>query len=101
MKKHHLIFGLITIFLLSMSSCAPVQHISHCVDNNVYGFWGGLWHGSIMFFSLIGEIFSDNISIYAVNNNGGWYDFGFVIGIGGLFKIIVGILQLIGKALFG
>jgi hypothetical protein len=22
--------------------------------------------------------------MYAVNNNGGWYDFGFILGVGGL-----------------
>ena len=94
-QKQFLTLGLITIFLLSMSSCAPVQHISSCVDNNVYGFWGGLWHGSIMTLSLIGEIFSDNISIYAVNNNGGWYDFGFCFGLGGFVKLIGAVIKTI------
>jgi hypothetical protein len=25
----------------------------------------------------------DDVAIYAVNNSGGWYDFGFLLGIGG------------------
>ena len=83
-QKQFLTLGLITIFLLSMSSCAPVQHISSCVDNNVYGFWGGLWHGMILPITWIGSMFSDNVAIYAINNNGNWYDFGFTLGAGGL-----------------
>ena len=29
----------------------------------------------------IGSLFSDAIAVYAVPNNGGWYDFGFFLGI--------------------
>jgi hypothetical protein len=45
------------------------------------GFWFGLLHGLISPFSLIGGLFSD-IRIYAFPNNGGWYDFGFMVGAG-------------------
>jgi len=47
---------------------------------SVGGFWWGLWNGLTMGFSLIGSIFSDDITIYDVNNNGGWYNFGFWLG---------------------
>jgi hypothetical protein len=36
-------------------------------------------------FSFIGSLFDSSIKVYAINNNGHWYDFGFV---GGLFFII-------------
>jgi hypothetical protein len=72
----------LVIFLLT--SCADVTPIQDCISNNVYGFWGGLWHGMISPFAWIGSLFSDDIAIYAVSNNGGWYDFGFILGIGGL-----------------
>jgi hypothetical protein len=36
-------------------------------------------------FSFVGSLFDDDIVVYAVNNNGHWYDFGVV---GGLFVII-------------
>ena len=36
----------------------------------------------IILFSWIVSLFSDEIAIYAVYNNGAWYDFGFVLGIG-------------------
>jgi hypothetical protein len=44
-----------------------------------------LWHGLIAPISFFGSLVSDNIAMYAMNNNGGWYDFGFVIGAGILF----------------
>ena len=44
------------------------------------GFWLGLWHGIIVPITFIISLFSDTVGIYEVHNNGGWYDFGFVIG---------------------
>jgi hypothetical protein len=61
-----------------------VTQIEQCISPNIYGFWGGLWHGITSPIAFIGSLFSDNIAIYAVSNNGGWYDFGFVFGIGSL-----------------
>lgn len=72
--------------LLMFSSCADVTPIKDCVIDNPYGFWSGLWHGIISPLSFIGSLFSDNIAMYAVNNNGSWYDFGFVLGFGILFN---------------
>lgn len=77
MKK---IFVLIILVIL-LSSCADVAIIDQCVSEDPYGFWGGLWHGFIAPFSFLGSLIFDSISMYAVNNTGGWYDFGFVLGI--------------------
>jgi hypothetical protein len=44
------------------------------------GFFMGFLHGLIAPLALIAGIFSD-VRIYAFPNSGGWYDFGFVIGI--------------------
>ena len=49
------------------------------------GFWLGLWHVIIAPITFIISLFTDDVSIYAVNNSGGWYDFGFVLGAGILF----------------
>jgi hypothetical protein len=46
------------------------------------GFWTGLWHGLIACVTLIVGIFSDSVEVYERNNTGGWYDFGFLIGVG-------------------
>ena len=75
---------LILTALLLLGSCADSQTVSECVTGSSYGFWGGLWHGMISGISFIGSLFFEDISVYALNNNGGWYDFGFLAGIGGL-----------------
>jgi hypothetical protein len=48
------------------------------------GFWHGLLHGFIIFFSFIASLFTD-YEIYAFPNTGGWYDFGFLIGVMSFF----------------
>jgi hypothetical protein len=68
-----------SMFLLS--ACADVQaDLQPCLEGHEYGFWGGLWHGLIAPFAFIGSLFSDEIAVWAVHNNGGWYTFGFVLG---------------------
>lgn len=47
------------------------------------GFWLGLWHGFIAPITFLVSLFSDTVRLYAVPNVGRWYDFGFMLGIGG------------------
>jgi hypothetical protein len=47
----------------------------------VAGFWRGLWHGIIAPFTFLVSLFSDHVHMYEVHNNGGWYDFGFLLGL--------------------
>ncbi len=70
------------LLLILLTCCADVSHIQPCLIDQPYGFWSGLWHGFIAPISFIGSLFSDNIAMYAVNNTGGWYNFGFVLGSG-------------------
>ena len=77
------LYAMLAVVLFT--GCADVSpHVEDYITSSPYGFWGGLWHGLILPFAWIGSLFSDNIAIYAYNNNGGWYDFGFVLGVGGL-----------------
>lgn len=46
------------------------------------GFWAGLWHGFISWVTLIIGIFSDQVQVYEIHNTGGWYDLGFLLGVG-------------------
>ena len=46
------------------------------------GFWGGLWHGMIAPITFLVSLFANGVSIYETNNNGRWYEFGFMLGIG-------------------
>lgn len=81
MKTNKKIITAIVLTLL-FTGCANVTIIDACVTQEPYGFWSGLWHGIVAPLSFIGSLFIDHIAIYAVNNSGGWYDFGFVIGAG-------------------
>ena len=86
MKRN--VFGFVVLcvcVLLLCTSCADVTNVKECLPGDPYGFWGGLWHGFIAPWSFIGSLFSDSIAVWAVNNNGGWYTFGFVLGSGILF----------------
>lgn len=83
MKKQK-VFILLS-FVLLLSSCADSEPlVQNCMQGHTYGFFGGLWHGLISPFSFIGSLFLNDIEVYAPNNNGGWYTFGFLIGVGGL-----------------
>ena len=84
MKKHSffLIVALVGLFMLT--GCAD-NEVLKCEPptGHQYGFWGGLWHGLIVGFDFVGMLIWDDVAVYAPNNNGGWYAFGFTIGCGG------------------
>jgi len=62
------------------TACAAAQ-ASGAVAASAPGFLMGLWHGLIFPLAWIVSLFAPNIAIYAVPNNGGWYDFGYFLGI--------------------
>jgi hypothetical protein len=84
MKRIYLIVGL----LLLLSGCADVVTFEEAAKMEAVGFWHGLWHGLTIFFAFIGSLFSDDIAIYAIYNNGGWYDFGYFVGVAALASSI-------------
>lgn len=84
MKKYLLVL-LVVGLIFGLGACARPTDIHECVNNTPGGFWWGLWNGICAPFSFIGSLFSNDISMYDINNNGGWYDFGFVLGAGILF----------------
>lgn len=77
---------LILILVVIFTGCADIISVEDCVNSEPYGFWSGLWHGWIILFSWIGSLFSNDIAAYAVNNTGGWYDFGSILGLGTLTR---------------
>ncbi len=86
MKKFVLFSFVVIAGALLLSSClAQTVDIHNCVTTQPAGFWKGLWHGIIAPVTFIISLFSDHIAMYDINNTGGWYDFGFVIGAGILF----------------
>lgn len=77
------------IAVLLLSSCAPGHNTSEDIiatDGSLAGFWFGLWHGVISPVTFLLSLFSDSVNFYEVHNNGGWYNFGFLLGAGILFN---------------
>jgi hypothetical protein len=77
--------SLVLAVILLLASCAPgpndVEKTPN-VQGKIAGFWLGLWQGLISPITFIISIFSKNVRIYEIHNNGFWYNFGFVIGAG-------------------
>ena len=71
------------LLLLLLASCTASPHnLEPCVQGDPVGFWMGLWHGFIAPITFIVSLFVQNVEVYEVNNNGNWYVFGFLLGIG-------------------
>ena len=66
--------------LLLLAGCAAAQSAA-AVQPQAPGFLLGLWHGFIFPVAWIVSLFMPDVGIYAVPNNGGWYDFGYFLGI--------------------
>jgi hypothetical protein len=62
------------------TACVATQ-TAGAVAPSAAGFWQGLWHGFIFPLAWIVSLFWDKVAVYAVPNDGGWYDFGFFLGI--------------------
>jgi hypothetical protein len=65
---------------LLLAACAARQAPS-AVAPGAPGFLLGLWHGFIFPVAWLLSLFLPKVAIYAVPNNGGWYDFGYFLGI--------------------
>ena len=65
---------------LALAACAASEAPS-AVEPHAPGFLLGLWHGFIFPVAWIVSLFLPKVAIYAVPNNGGWYDFGYFLGI--------------------
>lgn len=74
--------ALVTLILATFACVAGENTLTGVPtpDGVVAGFWRGLWHGLLVPISFLISLFSDGIRIYEVHNNGGWYDFGFLLG---------------------
>jgi len=71
--------ALLALPLLAGCAHQAAGTISHAPD--APGFLLGLWHGFIFPVAWVISLFDPAVAIYAVPNNGGWYDFGYFVGI--------------------
>src|SRR5947209_6850304 len=75
MKKLIIVLGAI-----ALTACAATQQ-ADAVAPTAPGFLLGLWHGFIFPVAWVVSLFTSQVAVYAVPNNGGWYDFGYFLGI--------------------
>lgn len=67
--------------MLLLAACARQVDAGVAHGPDTPGFWWGLWHGFIFPWSWIGSLFNPEVAVYAVPNTGGWYDFGYFLGV--------------------
>lgn len=72
--------GLALACILPLAACTARQAASGVAPDGP-GFLLGLWHGFIFPLAWVASIFVPDVAVYAVPNNGGWYDFGYFLGI--------------------
>ena len=72
------LFILIPLVLL-LSACAAGD--PQFSEDAPADFWWGIWHGMISVISLVVHVFNENVVVYEAHNTGGWYDFGFLLGV--------------------
>ncbi|WP_321348035.1 hypothetical protein [uncultured Draconibacterium sp.] len=77
MKRTLILLAVFVAAAILFAGCATqsFQNIS-----NPPGFIKGVFHGFILLFSFIASLFTD-YEIYAFPNAGGWYNFGYLIGV--------------------
>lgn len=88
-RKMFYVFCLVLLGALILTACGspnPMRGTALEETGKVYGFWNGLWDGLTAVLAFIGNLFGGHYGIYQVHNNGGWYDFGFLLGIGAFAK---------------
>jgi hypothetical protein len=85
MRKHLAILALAALLLAGCAAGVNGQLDTPNAAGIVAGFWRGLWHGVIAPITFVVSLFHDGVSIYEVHNIGGWYDLGFLLGVGASF----------------
>ncbi|TDU83843.1 hypothetical protein EV138_6307 [Kribbella voronezhensis] len=80
--RHRIFLVLAVAGLLVVTACAAgPNNVAQIDAPRIAGFWLGLWHGAISPITFIVSLFTDDVSIYDVHNNGNWYDSGFILGV--------------------
>jgi hypothetical protein len=86
--KRNLVLAVLVLALVLLAGCAPGPNDlveTPDAEGEVAGFWQGLWQGFIAPFTFLISLFSEDVHIYEVHNNGGWYNFGYLAGLSIIF----------------
>jgi hypothetical protein len=70
---------LMLLVLCALSACATLH--PQAISETGPGFFTGIWHGLVAPPAFLVRIFADTVAIYETPNTGGWYDFGFLLGL--------------------
>ena len=62
----------VVILAMALASCADSVTFKEAATRSSVGFLHGFWHGLISPFSWFMSLFSNDVAIYAIYNNGGW-----------------------------
>ncbi len=77
-----LLFAVVALLFVGISGCAPGANTAAITNvPEPAGFLLGLWHGLIVIITFIVSLFTDSVNVYEVQNNGTFYNLGFVIGL--------------------
>lgn len=79
--SHGRLIVVMVLVLALLTACAAGANPSATQSAPSAGFWLGLWHGLIAPVTFVISLFTDQVNMYEVRNNGNWYDFGFVFGL--------------------
>ena len=91
--KRVLLVLVVALVALGLAGCAPGPNTSVNTPSQqgyVPGFPTGLWHGVISPVTFVVSLFNSHVQPYEVHNNGGWYNFGFMLGVSIIFGGSVG-----------
>ena len=73
--------------VLVLAACAAgANTVAQANQPDAAGFWLGLWQGLISPITFLISLFNNDVNIYEVNNNGNWYNFGFMLGVAAVFS---------------
>ena len=78
--RMHLGLGLV-LARWTLSACAAGPNEMVDTGPDPAGFWPALWRGLISPITFVISLFTSEVNIYEVQNNGNWYDFGFMLGV--------------------
>src|SRR6266536_2459798 len=85
--KHRMYVAMAVVGVLALTACAAgPNNVAEVNAPHIAGFWLGLWHGVISPITFIVSLFTSDVSVYDVHNNGNWYDAGFMLGVATAFS---------------
>jgi len=73
------------VIAVVLAGCAAGPDTASHAAGAGAGFWLGLWHGLISPVTFVVSLFNSDVNLYEVQNNGNWYNLGFMLGVSAAF----------------